>query len=673
MTNSRIMKNTIYLLPFLFLMALPTMAQQPDMYVAVHEEEQAAYIYHFLTPALGNGVLVYRSIEGAEFELLTDEPVMPVNRAADMEQQLGPELFDEIQTFLNRDDAQGTFFALRTNREVNRFLTVFRPEVADLLGRRFIDREAPIGSEVTYRVQIVNDRGTEIGDPVEHTALLEVVTPQEPRNVAAHQDEGFIEIGWNYPRETGNRPDDVIAFRVLMQREGEQSPSHAHANPVARDSNQDSFTYRIPLPEPGVELTFWVEAIDIIRQSTRSSENAVVQAIDPTPPPMVRGVRGLFQTDHDVALSWFQSPDPRVTGYLVYRAVDSHSNYDLITDEPLPVDDPFFRDTVPDDRRYYFYRVSAVNEWGTEGEWSNFTSIFVPDRTPPSPPQNLVATYNEANDTVELTWEDDDPAPDLLTYLVIRRIEVPGAEISYSQINHDNLIDFSFTDLGIAGEGFIEGAFYNYGIAVADSSQNISDTLYVDLQIPGLTLPNAPGQLTARTNGRQVSLVWSQSLSGDVVNYRITRTGEQQDDSFEKMLPRHQIRYIDRDVQRGATYRYEVAAVDSFDNVSLNPPAQEILVADGNRPPIVRNVHLVPSGNGVVELRWAGVRSGNLAGYRIYRSEISTTGYELVAEVDAGSEVWEDEISDQRLWYRIRAFDEFGNVSMPSQPVRLRQ
>lgn len=655
------------------LMAVPVLAQQPDMYIAVHEADQAAHIYHFLTPGLGNGVLIYRSTEGGEFELLTEEPVMPAITAAEMQQQLDPDLFEEIRSFLNRDDAQGTFFALRTNREVNRFLTIFRPEVADLLGRRFIDTDAPIGSEVTYRVQVVNDRGTAIGEPVEHSLLLEATRPEAPQNITAKQDEGFIEIGWDFTRAIGNRFNDVIAFRVMMQAEGDDASSKAHTNPIARDSNLSSFTYRIPLPQPGIEITFWVEAIDIIRQATRSTESATVQTVDPTPPPIVRGVRGSFQEGHEVMLSWFQSPDPRVTGYLIYRAVDSHSDYQLITDEPIPVDDPFFADTVPDDRRYYFYRVSAVNEWGNEGEWSSFTSVFVPDRTPPSMPQNLLAIYNEENDTVDLAWEDENPASDLLTYLLIRRIEVPDATINYSQINHDHLTGFSYTDRGIAGEGFIEGVFYSYGIAAADSSQNISDTLFVALQIPGLTPPEAPSQLTARTNGRQVSLAWSQSLSGDVVKYRVTRTGENPEDSIERLVPRHQITFTDRNVQRGATYRYEVAAVDSFDNVSLNPPVHEIRVADSNRPPVVRNVHMLRTDDGQVEIRWAGVRSSNLAGYRIYRSEISTTGYELVAELGADDVSWADIEMEERVWYRIRAFDEFGNVSMPSRPVSLRQ
>lgn len=110
----------------------------------------------------------------------------------------------------------------------------------------------------------------------------------------------------------------------------------------------------------------------------------------------------------------------------------------------------------------------------------------------------------------------------------------------------------------LAGEGPLPG--------LESASSEITCTT------PGLTEPPPPPKrLTAAILADGVSLTWHNSPGEEVVGYHVERQemnadGTPKDKTYVRLTdekPVNAVGYIDRDVQKGASYRYQVRAIDA--------------------------------------------------------------------------------------------------------------
>lgn len=197
------------------------------------------------------------------------------------------------------------------------------------------------------------------------------------------------------------------ANSVFVDRGHDPAPKSGGEAAAADLGDAGSYFYRVRAFAPSGALA---SAVSEIATATTA----------PTPAPP-GGLRAYSGEPRRTPLSWRPSPDPRVSGYVVYRSPSSHGPF-----EPIAEIDGRFATTWVDrglgDLRVFYYRVSARNSAGGEGERSE--PVRAVTKPEPLPPLGLRVT-GQALGRNRVAWEPN-VEPDLVRYRLLRLRE--GAE-----------------------------------------------------------------------------------------------------------------------------------------------------------------------------------------------------------------------------------------------------
>jgi len=244
-------------------------------------------------------------------------------------------------------------------------------------------------------------------------------------------------------------------------------------------------------------------------------------------------------------------------------------------------------------------------------------ALYNNDTEAPSVPTGLSAV--PGNHVVTLNW-DDNSESDVNGYNVYRATVSGGP---YTKQNPLLLSDSNYTDSNVTN-----GTTYYYVVTAVDMSANESDnsaqvsaTPYADTTPPAVPtgLSAAPGQGT-------VSLNWNDNGEGDLAGYNIYRSTVSGGPYTKQNGPLlTSSAYIDNNVTNGTTYYYVVTAVDASTNQSGY--SSQVSATPVNLPPAAPTGLSAIAGNGTVSLNWNNNGESDLAGYNIYRSITSDSGY----------------------------------------------
>jgi fibronectin type 3 domain-containing protein len=647
----------------------------PALRAILPADSTFAYIYHTLTVPPGHGVLLYRSLADGEEVLLDSVPVMLSFDPAIIQQRAGKD-WPALLEATKRNDALSAIIALRQDAGNANMMTFLSPQIADVLARRLVDPSPVTGRNVTYRVEIVNDLAEPIGRDLSGSFNLAPVRPVAPTGLEAENLGYNVRLSWVYPQFNPAQDDAVTLFQPVCMIENGLERIEVTPKPVLRTLETNTFSTLIPVEESGSSVTCQVSAISFAGTPGIPSREVSIRFQSTVPLPVAENPVVEQTGGFDVKVQWNITEDDPVSGYHLYRSETATEGFSRVTRNLIPRDQTSFTDKVPNDQMAWFYAIKMIGTDGKEGELSQPGFTIVRDITPPSTPQNFVAKPQD-NKTVLLQWEDPNPAPDLLSYIILRVRDNPVAGPAWTQINPGNdLRETSFIDEGEAARGFSEGDYYRYAIVAIDNARNRSDTLFARIQIPDNTPPVAPSWLTAaQADGFRVNLNWNASPDGDVVSYILyRREGEQEQKGFSHRatLTGNLQFFRDEEVTPGQTYNYQVTAVDSVGNESAPSPLATIMVRPADPPADVRNVRVETATDGrSAEVFWEPVRSPHLAGYRIYRSNMSTGVYEPVAETSRDQTQWTDSnTNNQRWWYKVYAVDVAGVQSRMAEAAR---
>jgi len=645
-------------------MAPKISAQNQDMRYAIGDD--GVYIYHTERLDIGDGFNIYRSDQDSdEFIKLNDEPIRGAIYPSELPFVLG-DIYEPVRLALEAVDATEVYFILRSNILLGRLYTFVHPEIAQALGRVYIDTSVNVGDRIEYRVEIVNDLGKATGKVLEEEFEIEPVRAPSPKNFTVENDGYEITLKWDYP-SMNSVDDKIIRFELYYMDQGE---TLINDKLILRDNNRNEYTHRFTVDELGKENDFYVSAIDITGREAARSETVTTFIEDNIAPGLVDNVQ-LVERSQGLELSWPVSPETDLAGYAIYRSVNSDDDFARLNDELHDPINTVFIDSSVQEGNTYFYKISAVDNSGNEGKRSANAMRYISDNTPPSAPAMLSAIVADDNSTVRLSWGEYNRPEDFRRFIVLRRKISGSTNISYSQISEDELISTLHVDRGVGGASFEEGVFYEYGVLVADSARNFSDTTFTRIQIPDITPPNAPVNVIAdNVGGIRVDLTWSPSSSGDVVLYNIYRT-EGEDESIMLNSTEKNRRIIrDENVQAGTEYIYAVSATDSLGNEGDVMESSPVLVRNYDPPRKVRNVQIYSSENGV-DITWEEVPATDLAGYIVYSSKISAGQFEALNEEPIQTTSFNHTSGNETFWYRVRAIDSSGNLSDMSEPVKL--
>lgn len=661
-------KKWLYLCLIILIGAADLSAQNYENQMRIAVESQSVYVYHTRQLRIGYGFNIYRKgANAANFEQLNDQPVRGVQNPSALPGFLG-QSYKQIQNRMDAASPAEVFFTLRGNPVTGRFYTFLFPEVAKALGRLYIDRSAPIGQQVTYKIEFVDDIGQPTGESIQQTFNLNTHPMNPPSNLEGENTGRDITLHWNYPTIPSNSDDKIIQFRIYRMNAQNRQGEQVNQKIIIRNNSTNEYNFRFTAHRVGVTNRYFVVAVDIAGKETPPSNVLNYKIEDNIPPGRVGGVEAIAR-DGTVELTWRTSPELDLAGYNVFRSTRMGTPFKKLNSELIDGLETVYVDSTITSGKNYLYQVSAVDSAGNEGKKSVAAVVRAQDNTPPPPVDTVYATYQK-NGTVSLRWEVTKHAPDFKSYVIQRSRYINGKAHAFSRLDSGNYHETALVDSGIMDKGFVEGAYYEFRVQVADSARNFSDPVSTIIQIPDNTPPEPPTNLVAiNRDGIRVNVSWDASRSGDVVEYIVYR---QPDDSAHVILQKEPVthrRIRDERVKKGQVYIYSVSALDSAGNESAESKPDTVNVKDSTPPRSVRNLQIRQRENHT-ELRWEPVPAYDLAGYRIYRSNLQTGVYKEVTDTLITATHWSLPASSDNQWYEVRAVDISGNRSASSQPVQ---
>ena len=123
---------------------------------------------------------------------------------------------------------------------------------------------------------------------------------------------------------------------------------------------------------------------------------------DPGIPPSVpRGLRIFYASDGEIVIDWNSNSEPDVKGYNIYRRTEFSDTVKIAF-----INDNFFFDDSLEYDTTYFYKITAVNLWNRESNFSSEVSAKPENEYNPETPFGLrINARNWENDiSIFLYW-----------------------------------------------------------------------------------------------------------------------------------------------------------------------------------------------------------------------------------------------------------------------------
>jgi len=622
--------------------------------IAVRGENESVFVYLLADVRLTESINLHRIDDEGE-HVLTPTPMAATNDPAALVSALGSR-YDELAENLETDSPMATLLRLTGDDALGVVSSLSDSTVGRLLGRLYVDREAPAGTPA-YRGDVLDGSGRPTGRVFETRTTNP--SPPPPSNVSASAVGSRVTLTWSY--DATSQFDDFVT-RFYLHEVGDDGNAVQRLTEAGlfRVETQDDYTYSFDVPEIGQTYRFAISSVTA-GWEVIPSDPISVEVVDNIPPNRVTTLVARALADSVIVLSW-QPPesDPNAR-YSVRKAYRLAGPYEEVTRTTASGAEAYFdRELVP--RNTYHYSVIAIDSVGNESEPGDVANAYVPDLTPPPSPSGLEAAASDG--AVSLSWSGQMPA-DFNTFVVMRRrLASTGTPEPYSQANSEPVRSLRFADDGPADVGFVEGSYYEYSVVAADSAANFSDSVFAVVKVPDETPPNPPTALTLRTEYRRASLTWAASTSRDVVSYHVYRS-DAGTESLLEVLGAETRSIRDVLVPRDVEIRYRVEARDSSDNAA-SAVTEPFTQADTDAPAPPRNVQASHDGDNN-RIRWTGSSGGDVTGYFVERAPYAGGAFEQVGETPDVE--WFDPAGRPGFAYRIVAADAAGNRSAASAPT----
>jgi len=306
---------------------------------------------------------------------------------------------------------------------------------------------------------------------------------------------------------------------------------------------------------------------------------------------------------------------------------------------------PSFTDSGLSSETSYTYRVQTRDAIGNTGDWSTAESAT----TPPAAPTGLTLTPISPTQ-IQMAWTDN--AGNEEGFRIERKI---GAG-SYSELT---TVPADITFYYDAGLDSSETYTYRLQAYNADGSSDWSNAASRS------PLPHPPSGLTGIGSDGTVDLGWMENTESDFSYYNVYRSTTSGTGYTQIKTNHTTTQYTDSGLTNGITYYYVVKAVDTSLNESWPSNEAQIVPRDSDLPAAPTGLAASPDDQSVT-LTWTANTESDLAGYNIYRSTTSGSGYSRVATgVIPPPEQYTDDglINGITYYYVITAVDTSGNES----------
>ena len=380
-------------------------------------------------------------------------------------------------------------------------------------------------------------------------AAADITPPSAPPSFTAVAGDRQVALSW------GASTDDTRVVFYQVFRDG--VPIGAQEARTLTDTGLVN----------GTTYTYTVVAHDAADNVSLASTAQATPA--DTTPPSVPANLVATPGDAQVSLTWTDSTDNvAVTAYHVFRSV----NGGPYTQIAAPMT-PYYLDGGRTNGVALSYRVEAVDAAGNVSA-QTAPAAATPvapagDMQAPTVPGGLVAT--PATGQVSLQWSAATDNVAVTGYRVYRATSAGGP---FSQVGTP--VGTSFTDTGRTN-----GTTYWYRVTAVDAANNESaQSGAVSATPTDTTAPTVPSgvQLAKDNVNHAINVSWQPSTDNvAVVRYRVYRS--KNGGAYVLAGQPTGTSYSDVDLSNGATYAYQVTAVDAAGNESAKSPVVSTYVS----------------------------------------------------------------------------------------------
>ena len=367
------------------------------------------------------------------------------------------------------------------------------------------------------------------------------VAPDAPTGLTAAVSADGVALSWVAP--LGDGGSLVAGFQIYRS-------SSTGAETLLSTVGLES-SYTDSDVSPGATYFYYVRAVNAIGPGTPSDE---VSGTIPATGPGRPGTLFASASGTSITLSWSKPSNTggsAITGYIVYRGTSSGGE-GLIARLGLVTG---FLDTGRSPGVTYFYVVRAVNSAGA-GFRSNEASASIA-AVGPGVPLSLSASSSAGS--VALTWSAPsyNGGSSIVRYLVLRST-TSGS--NYSQIGTVTCscsAPVHYTDSTVSA-----GSVYYYVVKTVTGAGTSGSSN----QATGLTVPGAPGSLSATGGVGTVTVTWSAPAAGgsSITSYNVLRSDSGSSGTFVVVASPTTPGYTDSGLGAGVTEYYEVQAVNGI-------------------------------------------------------------------------------------------------------------
>lgn len=290
----------------------------------------------------------------------------------------------------------------------------------------FVDSDLIPGREYQYRFTTVTKEGTEsVGSETILVATQPMIAP-----VSFFQSVGNMprsaKLLWR-PHPNGK----ISGYSIERQNATDQKWSevttiHGRLNAEYIDTelkDEQVYFYRI-------------KAITYDKLTTEPSETTKV--VTKPLPPEIKSITATNNLPKAITLNWEASTLSDFSHYNLYRSTTLNGSYEYY----VKLDKTTYTDTVSEDGKAYFYKVTAVDKDGLEGSLS---MIPVQGSTLAKPLTPIAYEGRINNKNAELSWKNSDPR--IVSYTIVKTTKKNW--ISRESVDINNISTTKFIDSDI--------------------------------------------------------------------------------------------------------------------------------------------------------------------------------------------------------------------------------
>ena len=394
-----------------------------------------------------------------------------------------------------------------------------------------------------------------------------------------------------------------------------------------------------------------------VRTTTETFRIVVVD----TPPAAPAGLTAVDRPADEggaIVLSWASNTEGDLAGYHVYRRSNPADPFVRVT--AAAVTGTTYTDTGLTNGVAYEFTVRAVDAGNHESAASSSAIATAVDNLAPAAPTGLAAVPgpDATGGTVALSWNAN-VEPDVIGYTVLRSQSDVGP---YTAVNAVPVVGTTYTDGGLTN-----GVTYYYRVTALDGTNTSAPSNTASATPVDRVPPAAPTGVAAADRpsdqGGVVVVSWAANTDADLAGYHVYRAA-MSGGVFTRVNPAliTAASYTDAGLVNGTTYYYVVRAQDTSGNESADSVEVSVAPVDNIAPlpPTALAVSDHPADQGgALDLAWTASASTNVAGYHVYRSLTSGTGYvRLTTAPLAGSTFTDTGLTDGiAYFYVVRAVD----------------